>query len=146
MQQWDKISWVLRTAADDLEELANDGRYTIDMDVYHDKYSDGMCHICMAGAVMASTLECNIDDDMFPQYFTDEIKKALRALDAFRDGNPRSAFNVINGTKLNYFDFEAKFDSYDPDITFEGRLSPEEIQHLINYAREWADKFEAKGS
>lgn len=145
MQHWDKISWVLRTAADDLEELANDGRYTIDMDIYHNKYSDGMCHICMAGAVMAGTLECNIDDDMFPQHFTDEIRKALRALDVFRDGAIEDAFSKINGTESIYFCFEDKFGSYDANITFEGRLSPEETQHLINYAREWADKFEAKG-
>lgn len=78
----DKPSELIRLALADLEECEKDPRYAIGMVRWHAP-EDGRCVVCLAGAVMAKSLDAPIDQFVVPE----DDQKALYALDEFRVGN-----------------------------------------------------------
>jgi hypothetical protein len=83
----DKPSELIRVALADLEKCKLDPRYSIDMLSWHqfDKLI-GVCHVCLAGAVMAKTFQCHPELCVNPYNFPREIASKLHALNAFRTG------------------------------------------------------------
>ena len=53
----DKPSALLRVALSDLAKVEQDIRYKVDMSSYHVVRPGGICHVCLAGAVMAKSLK-----------------------------------------------------------------------------------------
>jgi len=56
----DKPSELLRLAVHDAKLCARSKKYVLDMEAWHDLDRDG-CHVCMAGAVIAKTLQKETD-------------------------------------------------------------------------------------
>lgn len=93
----DKPSELLRLAlADLIKAEKRPDTYNVRMDVSHLMFG-GVCHVCLAGAVMAGTLgadpevELLFDDDSFT---ADQMRK-FDALDEFRRGRLDRAFESL---------------------------------------------------
>lgn len=82
-------SQLIRLALVDLQRVENDSRYKVDMMTWHEpqiKDTYVLCSVCLAGSVMAKTLEVPVDHLSFPDASFVENGKALVALDYFREG------------------------------------------------------------
>jgi hypothetical protein len=98
----DKLSELIRVAVQDMEACRIDPRYKLDMSVWHIP-RDGICRVCMAGAVLAKT--CG-----YPKYYgsfmlASEILAAglvegIQAADAF--ANKLLALNAVRAMDLRY--------------------------------------------
>ena len=88
----------------DLVELAIKDARGLDPDIYepaesywHRPSSDGLCRICLAGAVLAGTLGYSPDLDIDPQKIGDDRwERALIALEELRTGFWRTAWGVFH--------------------------------------------------
>ena len=81
----DKPSELIRLAIRDMQLCERDPRYNLNMNQWHSGgSSDGerVCQVCMAGSVMAKTLQVPIEDyeDMIETLFYDK----MRAINSFR--------------------------------------------------------------
>lgn len=94
-----KPSALIRLALKDLEACEADPNYEIAMGVWHTPKSvwnrEGPCVVCLAGSVMAKTLACPIDRDLWPEEFDDETGQALEAIDLLRVGEAGEALRVL---------------------------------------------------
>ena len=95
-------SELINTAMIDLEACERDPRYHIEMGLWHTGTdwdtgpSESICNVCLAGAVMAKTLDVNHRFSHVPDSFDIETEFALRALDFFRVGNIECALEIMN--------------------------------------------------
>lgn len=89
-----KPSALLQLALDDLERCEKDPHYEIYMGEWHSP-GDKHCLVCMAGAVIAKTLECDRFNEVTPCLLDHDNSQKLRAIDAFRSNDPISAFNYL---------------------------------------------------
>lgn len=87
-------SKLLKLAMKDFEacELSDD--YKIDLDVWH-RPNDEVCVVCLAGSVMAQTLQVSRWDEVTPVQYEEETP-ALRALDEFRLGEIREGLDYLD--------------------------------------------------
>ena len=103
-------SELINTAMIDLEACERDPRYHIEMGMWHTGTSEfqspinDKCGVCLAGAVMAKTLDVNHRFSHAPDSFDIETEAALRALDFFRVGNVECAFEVMEIPMPDGFD------------------------------------------
>ena len=82
-----KPSKLLKLALKDLKAVEADGRYMVDMEVYHTQLSEGVCSVCLAGAVMAFSLGAHREEGLSPRCFPGKLEYKLEALDHFRAGS-----------------------------------------------------------
>lgn len=80
-----KLSEWLDAAQEDALSILADARYCLNMKVWHSP-SAGICHLCLAGAVLAKSLGAFIGDDIGPGELSDENAKGLEALERVRRG------------------------------------------------------------
>ena len=80
----DKPSELIRLALADLALCAADPNYRIDMEEWH-KPEYGVCHVCLAGAVMAKSLNAPPADQLYSYNFPSSHKK-LFVLNDLRNG------------------------------------------------------------
>ena len=89
-----KPSELIRIALKDIRKVEKSPLYSIYMDDWHVPMYEGgqqeTCQVCMAGAVMAHTLDTDITKDVSPGNFDE--RHALNALNEFREGNMISGF------------------------------------------------------
>ena len=95
-----KPSELIRVALSDFLTCDEDPRYVICTNVWHSTLwrstsLDQGCHVCLAGAVMAKTLDSICGRDLYPESFSAGIAKSLSALDLLRMGEVRSAFDRL---------------------------------------------------
>ena len=89
----EKLSSLIRLALDDLAKCEADDDYVVDMDVYHEPSpNEGTCRVCLAGSVMAQTLDTPRDVDRVPVWYLDsrDMRRwgtALSALNRARLGD-----------------------------------------------------------
>jgi hypothetical protein len=91
----DKPSALIRLALRDLEKCERSKRYGINMAEWHKP--NGVCEVCLAGAVMAKTLSvpANVHLDPFAMLpHQDDSARKLIALDYFRCGQVNAG--IIN--------------------------------------------------
>ena len=85
----DKLSELLAVALHDMDQVrALPGRFVIDMSMWHTPVQTqdvSICQVCLAGAVMAMTLE--IPDRVFSEPYLLDSSNKLSALDYLRTGN-----------------------------------------------------------
>lgn len=88
-----KPSKLLKVALEDLEAVEKDLKYRIDMNSWHQP-EDNKCSVCLAGAVMANRLRCDIEKALDPydllvdgniEYWVD-LRNKLEAIDYFCRG------------------------------------------------------------
>lgn len=91
----DKPSDLIDLALADLEKAEKSDDYIIEMNVWHKPNDDGKCLVCLAGAVMAFSL--NFDREM--KYVLANMPKnnqhKMSALNHFRYGAIRTGFNYM---------------------------------------------------
>lgn len=99
----DKPSELIRLALSDLEKVMEDGRYVVNFNRFHSPRpdenqfnEDKKCHVCFAGAVMAKSLNSDIDEHLMPAGFDLGTTRKLFALDNFRVGAIYSGLNLMS--------------------------------------------------
>lgn len=82
----DKASELIRLAIDDLEKTEKDDRYKINMTRWHvPDYEDyKVCSVCLAGAVMAQSLDANPYEWVSPSVYQIDVALKLKALNYLR--------------------------------------------------------------
>lgn len=81
-----KLSELIRVALADLELVEGDPRYQVNMERWHrPDFKKNTCQVCLAGSVMAKTLEAPADEFKTYGDYTQGYK--LVALDYVRCGN-----------------------------------------------------------
>ena len=86
----DMPSDLIDLALKDLDLCFNDNKYCVDMMFFHLKFKeDEKCHVCLAGSVLAKSLNGNINrsitDGLFS--FSDKIKNKIYGLNSLRIGD-----------------------------------------------------------
>lgn len=105
-----KLSALLTLGLDDLREVERDPNYRVRMDCWHSRewryrgtmglvFDDCPCNVCLAGAVMAKTLDVSRYTDVWtPSFFADQdVVRAVRALEFARRGEARQALQQLTG-------------------------------------------------
>lgn len=88
-----KPSELIRIALTDLQSCVADPEYyIINMDTWHEPVKNGKCEVCMAGAVMAKTLNIDRERREFPSSLGSKFSSKLCAIDYFRGGYVGLAF------------------------------------------------------
>lgn len=92
---------LLRLAVDDLTRVEADSRYRVDMGFWHKPTTSPdnggvVCGVCLAGAVMAKSLEAEINVSASPVNADDKTYNQLEALNSFRAGHYVSAVHKLN--------------------------------------------------
>lgn len=82
-----KLSELLRLAVADAQEIEKTPGYELNMNEWHTFY-DGVCHVCMAGAVIGNTLGVSDTKTIFSLFgtFGEETANRLSAIDDMRTG------------------------------------------------------------
>ena len=94
----DTPSKLLALALVDLKLCEVDPRYKIQMEaIWHmgRGTKETHCKVCFAGAVMAKSLNASIDQLHVPGHFDGDTNNKLNALDSFRIGEIKEAFDVL---------------------------------------------------
>lgn len=102
----DLPSDLIRVALADLSRCEADPRYEVCMHDWHavaPSPSNNICHVCMAGAVIAQTLGAAFGDDIVPSDYTGEVRNKLEALNEFRIGRVNVALNTLGLSSLGKF-------------------------------------------
>ena len=81
-----KPSDLIIVALADLEKVEANPNYVIQMDTWHMPSDDGRCVVCLAGSVIASTLNHDRFKTGHPGDFSGAIPDKLDALNDFRSG------------------------------------------------------------
>lgn len=81
----DTLHELLALAIGDFEQVLADDRYSIDMSVWHVP-DEGLCHVCLAGSMIASRLSAEPDDTWLPECFPKPIAWRLATLNQLRVG------------------------------------------------------------
>jgi hypothetical protein len=82
------LAALLKVAIADLEQVAADGRYELRMNVWHRPGTTikPSCQVCLAGAVIARSLNGSPQEELTPLDFPEEIAARLDALNYMRMG------------------------------------------------------------
>lgn len=118
----DKKSELIRLAIADLEKCEQDPNYTIDMTRWHEPRYDGVCQVCLAGSVMAKTLNANI------RFYLDWV----------RYGSTTSYKLLFLDDIRTYSRIPVEWISYDDRISY--FLNPTKFKHNMLVI---ADRFES---
>ena len=101
-----KLSDLLELAMKDVRAIEEDPRYRLDMSHWHmpSIETPGVCLVCMAGAVMANTLEISPTQNFGePHILVDYMNgPAIRAIDLMRKGAFEAAHYTMGGTTQTY--------------------------------------------
>lgn len=118
-----KLSDLLRLAVEDAKKAEASDKYALAMGVWHvpatvsqyymDKFGKDKCIVCMAGAVMAFSLEAPLNIPLWPDYYSGEspddeeflleeedrasTTRSLLAIDSLRTGDLTAAYCESNG-------------------------------------------------
>lgn len=102
LSEFTKLSDLAEAALADLEAVEKDERYVVDMESWHEP-ADGVCMVCLAGAVMANRLVCNPTVTLMPSMLHEAQK--LRSLNLLRMGIISGAleqFGITNSPLFPY--------------------------------------------
>ena len=107
-KETNKLSVLLSLALDDLELVEKDSNYKINMNTWHTKPEGKKCEVCLAGSVLAKTLNIpRVEFDWLEDWTgATEIMYKLRALDYIRRGDLIPALLELGHTKEHATIFE----------------------------------------
>ncbi len=90
----DTLHELLWTAIDDARGLDR-RKYRPCSDEWHCPDEDGRCEICLAGSILAATLDCSPKKNFAPWEFPPETHNKLEALEAMRTGSWLEAYRLV---------------------------------------------------
>lgn len=114
----DKPSALIRLALKDLEKCERSRKYKIDMDYWYKP--NGKCKVCLAGSVMAQTMQIKSKVEIEPCFLDDDSDRLkLEALNNFRVGYPRYALEDmgIRSPAVDNVPWEFSVEDYGIDPT-----------------------------
>lgn len=133
----DKLSDLITVALDDMEKVRKDNKYKFDMSSWHEpdpcfhELPDSVrhindipniiCNVCMAGAVMAKTLNANHRFRVLPEMYIGETENKLDAIDDFRSGCVSEAARKLDQYATG-LDFISEADKYESFVDFEASM------------------------
>ena len=91
----DTLHGLIRTAIDDARGL-NRRKYKPRCDEWHCPDEDGRCEVCLAGSILAGTLQCSPKKNYAPWEFPDKLQHKLEALEAVRSGSWLEAYRLVH--------------------------------------------------
>ena len=97
----DTLSGLIRVALVDLCKCEKDDKYDIFMEDWHTPQDSGICEVCLAGAVMAQTLDIPIENESFPSEFGFQIQQGLHALNSIKRGHVSDIIMSLNPENRN---------------------------------------------
>jgi len=98
-----KLSDLIELALGDLIKCERSPKYKIDMGNWHHPRLD-KCFICLAGAIIAQSLNVDVKTDYYPSDFNDFTERRLNALNFLRGGNVGFAYSTLDERrKLTHF-------------------------------------------
>jgi len=99
----EQLSELMRIALKDEAKAFRSTHYKIDMDDWHTPLlGQGVCEVCLAGAVMAYELGMNPNMNASPGTFKDEgLQRKLSALDEIRQGNIDYAIAIMKNIAIS---------------------------------------------
>jgi hypothetical protein len=107
----DKLSDLIALALRDLEACEQDPDYKIDMEFWHAP-KDGVCLVCLAGAVLSQSCGVEKDVKMYPSRVDSPIRRKLYVLDAVRCSNMAFAFyHMEQATGVSVYAWGTKYRS-----------------------------------
>jgi hypothetical protein len=95
----DLPSELIRLALHDLELCENDNRYMINMGLWHVRQNTevgGSCSVCLAGSVMAKTLDTSLVNAFPADFESTGTEMKLIALNKFRTGDVKRGLQCLN--------------------------------------------------
>lgn len=90
-----KASELLKLALADLAKVEANPQFQIDMGEWFTPRGNETCAVCFAGAVMASTIGCDVTKFLCPTDVTPGWTAALQALNEFRRGKIERAYSDL---------------------------------------------------
>lgn len=139
MELPNKASELLRLAINDLELIEKDERYSIDMNTWHIyNNEDNKCAVCLAGSIIAKTLNYNILKLFNFSNFSENIHEKLEALNEFKNGNIIWGLARLN---LDYSFMKGELTEPSVDLTKYSENPSLFKQQILDLA----DIFEAEG-
>ena len=91
----DTLHGLIKSAIDDARGL-NRRKYKPRCDEWHCPDSDGRCEVCLAGSILAGTLQCSPKKNYAPWEFPDKLQHNLEALEAVRSGSWLEAYRLVH--------------------------------------------------
>ena len=111
----DKPSELINVALADLAKVEQSKKYEVDMDTWHDP-SAGICYVCLAGAVMAKSLQASPDKSLLPSMHNGGLSGKLSALDEFRTGDVSWGFSDMGiDVEEDVLNFDRDINDYEDD-------------------------------
>ena len=93
-KQINKLHVLAQVAVEDMESCFDTGRYAVNSIAWHDGISK-KCKICLAGAVMAQTLQAPHRESFAPIDYENELRIRLRAINYIRSGSYIHAYELL---------------------------------------------------
>jgi hypothetical protein len=108
----DKPSELILIALKDLESCIEDDRYVIDMGEWHGRQTNAeKCSVCLAGAVMAKSMDSDIDITLLPSGFDAPNSYKFSALNAVRQGDVETYLQRLQSAGcISESEFEMAFE------------------------------------
>ncbi len=125
-----KLSDLIVVALADLKACEQDDKYIINMGEWHRPMPQGVCFVCLAGAVMAQTCKIRITDNIKPYSlrFRDDSTKKFKAINAVRVGDVRSAL-LLMGVDSNEVEYHVVDDYHSNPVVFVEQMNSI-VEHL----------------
>lgn len=102
-----KPSELIELALADLIKCERSPRYVIEMSDFHYP-RDGVCEVCLAGAVMAQHLEVPQDEIGDPDGYGERVHGIIWSLDQFRLGDVAGAFSYLGYSRARGEKFDRR--------------------------------------
>ena len=109
----EKPSELIRLALHDLELCEQDNRYIIDMDTWHTPYEGynndllrNKCLVCLAGSVIAKSLNADACIDLVPCDYNHKTEMKLFALEYFRRGDIYDGIELLLPGSFEHMEFD----------------------------------------
>ncbi len=92
-----KLSALLRLAVEDAQRIEKTPGYKLNMSVFHvgGFRTDPLCHVCLAGSVMACRLGAAPQATYIPRDFAENVYQ-LKAIDCMRKGHFERAAELLD--------------------------------------------------
>lgn len=100
----DKLHKLIKVAYKDIITVANDSRYILNMLTWHKVDINNRCHVCLAGAVMAGSLNADIKDTLDTDDFS-SVESSLHALNYVRMGQYTLALSEFYSSLAEKYKF-----------------------------------------
>ena len=138
----DTLSALIRLAVKDMDLVKADPNYELDMNFWHTPDLT-KCHVCMAGSVIAKTLNCFSEQSLFPSRFADAgIRKKLWSLNSVRLGELMDAWYRFYSAEYTRYDDGFKYICGPNEGTFRVPSYETDYEKFKNTMLKFADMIE----